>query len=181
MKKLQVSSIHADIPEMLNKSRQNLKSTYRGIKDHSNKSGNEKKTGFFYEELDAILGHRPASTPPVILDALGGGLSADPEEDREYSDESGKSVATSIGTVTANNRVPPFAVVVICRTMLWCLNWYVGTINSTSTLRKTFLCKPCQHSRQSTSLMYLFRRRSFTCRILHTDDLDIPKRCPIVQ
>ena len=84
-----------------NKSRQNLKSTYRGIKDHSNKSGNEKKTGFFYEELDAILGHRPASTPPVILDALGGGLSADPEEDREDSDESGKSVATSIGTVTA--------------------------------------------------------------------------------
>ena len=47
--------------------------------EYNNKSWNEKKTDLFYEELEAILGHRPASTPP---DALGGGLSADPEEDR---------------------------------------------------------------------------------------------------
>ena len=61
----------------------NLKSTYRSIKDHNNKTGNEEKTGQFYEELDTILGHRPASTPPVILDACAGGLPALPEEREE--------------------------------------------------------------------------------------------------
>ena len=68
----------------------NLKSTYRSIKDHNNKSGNDKKTGQFYEELDAILGHRPASTPPVVLDACAGGLSALPEEREEEELEGGK-------------------------------------------------------------------------------------------
>ena len=67
----------------------NLKSTYRSIKDHNNKTGNDKKTSQFYDELDAILGHRPASTPPVILDACAGGLSALPEE-AEEEDEFGK-------------------------------------------------------------------------------------------
>ena len=41
--------------------------------------------GQFYKELDTILGHRPASTPPVILDACASGLSALPEE-RENED-----------------------------------------------------------------------------------------------
>ena len=55
-----------------------IKSTYRPIKDHNNKSGNDKKTSQFYEQLDAVLGHRPASTPPVVLDTCAGGLSALP-------------------------------------------------------------------------------------------------------
>ena len=65
----------------------NLISTYRLIicKIDNNKSGNDKMTSQFYEQLDAILGHRPASTPPVVLDACAGGLSALPEE-REDSD-----------------------------------------------------------------------------------------------
>ena len=58
----------------------NLKSSYRSIKDHNNRTGNDKKTGQFYKELDQILGHRPASTPPIILDACAGGISALPKE-----------------------------------------------------------------------------------------------------
>ena len=58
---------------------------YRPIKDHNNKTGNEKKTAQFYEELDEILGHQPASTPPVVLDACAGGLSALPEREDGYN------------------------------------------------------------------------------------------------
>ena len=69
----------------------NLKSTYRSIKDHNNKTGNEKKSGQFYDELDEILGHRPASTPPVILDACAGGLSSPAAEGEE--DDNGERTA----------------------------------------------------------------------------------------
>ena len=47
----------------------NLKSTYREIKDHNGETGRGRKTCKFYKELDEILGHRPASTPPVVLDS----------------------------------------------------------------------------------------------------------------
>ena len=47
----------------------NLKSTYRDIKDHNGETGRGRKTCKFYKELDEILGHRPASTPPVVLDS----------------------------------------------------------------------------------------------------------------
>ena len=38
--------------------------------------------------MDAILGHRPASTPPIVLDACAGGLATLPaeREEREESD-----------------------------------------------------------------------------------------------
>ena len=39
----------------------NLKQDY---KDHDSATGNGRQTCKFYENLDAICGHRPASTPP---------------------------------------------------------------------------------------------------------------------
>ena len=69
----------------------NLKSQYRPIKDHNNKSGNDKKTFKFFDELDIILGHRPSSKPPVVLDACAGGiLAALPEAREESNSESGE-------------------------------------------------------------------------------------------
>ena len=47
----------------------NLKQDYKKIKDHNGVTGNGRQTCKFYDKLDAILGHRPASTPPVLLDA----------------------------------------------------------------------------------------------------------------
>ena len=41
------------------------------MKDGNNISGTERKTCPFYDQLDAILGTRPASTPPVLLDSGG--------------------------------------------------------------------------------------------------------------
>ena len=61
----------------------NLKKMYTAVKDHNNVTGNDKKTCSFFDELDAILGHRPASAPTVVLDASAGGLSEEPTEERE--------------------------------------------------------------------------------------------------
>ena len=47
----------------------NLKQDYKKIKDHNGVTANGRQTCKFYDKLDAILGHRPASTPPVLLDA----------------------------------------------------------------------------------------------------------------
>ena len=41
---------------------------YRTVKDHNNETGRGRKTCKFFEELDEILGHRPASTPHVLVD-----------------------------------------------------------------------------------------------------------------
>jgi hypothetical protein len=41
----------------------------RGNKDHNGVTGNGRQTCKFYDKLDAVLGYRPASTPPVLLDA----------------------------------------------------------------------------------------------------------------
>ena len=81
-RELKAKGYNRDVEQIKTKMK-NLKSMYHSIKDHNNKSGNDKKTGQFYEELDAILGHWPASIPPVVLDACTGGLSALPEEREE--------------------------------------------------------------------------------------------------
>ena len=46
----------------------NLKKEYRQIKDHNGQTGRGRKSHKFYKELDAILGHRPATAPAVLLD-----------------------------------------------------------------------------------------------------------------
>ena len=45
----------------------NLKKSYRDVKDHNGETGRGRKTCKF-KELDAILGHRPATIPAVLLD-----------------------------------------------------------------------------------------------------------------
>ena len=45
-----------------------LKKNYREVKDHNRETGRGRKTCKFFKELDAILGHRPASVPAVLLD-----------------------------------------------------------------------------------------------------------------
>ena len=52
------------------------KTDYRVAKDH-NETGRGRK---YYDEMDAVLSHRSASQPPVILDASAGGLAVEPSE-----------------------------------------------------------------------------------------------------
>ena len=46
----------------------NLKTNYKKVKDSNNKTGERRKTCKFYDELDRILGHRPASAPSFLVD-----------------------------------------------------------------------------------------------------------------
>ena len=46
----------------------NLKNQYKKVKDHNGVTGNGRKVFIYYEQLDRILGHRPASLPTVLVD-----------------------------------------------------------------------------------------------------------------
>ncbi len=45
-----------------------LKRIYREIKDNNKETGRGRKSCKFYHQLDAILGHRPATVSPSLLD-----------------------------------------------------------------------------------------------------------------
>lgn len=47
----------------------NLKADYKKVKDYNGETGKNRKTCKFFQKLDAILGHRPASAPSILLDA----------------------------------------------------------------------------------------------------------------
>ena len=82
----------------------NLKTEYRQAKDNNNKTGRGRKTFKHYDELDAVLGHRPASRPPVVLDATAGGLSVEPsqEGERDSTDnDCGKTMTSSVPCVSS--------------------------------------------------------------------------------
>ena len=57
-----------------------IKKDYGVAKDHNNETGRGRRTFKYYDEMDAVLGHRPASRPPVMLDASAGGLAVEPSE-----------------------------------------------------------------------------------------------------
>ena len=72
--------------------KKNWKTKYRTAKDNNNETGRGRTTFKYYDDLDRVLGHRPASRPlhVVVLDASAGGLSL--EEDKKNSEgESGKT------------------------------------------------------------------------------------------
>ena len=45
-----------------------LKSDYRKIKDKHNKTGRGRLNWRFFDALNSVLGHKPATKPPVVLD-----------------------------------------------------------------------------------------------------------------
>jgi len=47
-----------------------LRGKYKKIKDGLKQTGNKRKTCKFYEELDNVMGHKLAISPPVILDTF---------------------------------------------------------------------------------------------------------------
>ena len=46
----------------------NLEDEYKRVKDHNNKSGNDRETFAYYEELNKILGCRPKITPNSVIE-----------------------------------------------------------------------------------------------------------------
>lgn len=77
----------------------NLKKEYRQTKDHNGQTGRGRKQCKFYRELDSILGHRPASTPPVLLDtgstSTSGSTSEDPQPEGASTSPEGEEIETN--------------------------------------------------------------------------------------
>ena len=58
--------------------------------------------------MDAVLGHRPASDPPIVFDACAGGISVQPSEE-EHANECGHffNFHTSLADDTEVVQSPP--------------------------------------------------------------------------
>ena len=50
-----------------------MKKDYRACRDYNNRSGNNRRTIEYMDELDAILGHRPSVSPRVMLQSMARG------------------------------------------------------------------------------------------------------------
>ena len=60
-----------------------LKADYRKTKAHNNRSGRNCKTSRYMDQLDSILGHRPASKPPVVFQSAQQEANSGEESDLE--------------------------------------------------------------------------------------------------
>ena len=69
----------------------NLKKMYREVKDHNSFTGRGRKTCKFYNELDEIIGHRPASVPTVLLDSGSSQQATEESEDISGEQEIGNN------------------------------------------------------------------------------------------
>ena len=55
---------------------------HRKVKDKNGETGRGRKTCKFFEDLDKVLGQRPATCPPILVESLGTG-----EEEEEVEEE----------------------------------------------------------------------------------------------
>ena len=62
-----------------------LKQDYRKIKDNNNESGRARRSTKIFEAMDLILGHRPATCPPILIDTLSGHQDADSDHDFDHA------------------------------------------------------------------------------------------------
>ena len=74
-----------------------LRQDYKKIKDKHNLTGRGRTTWKFYEPLNEILGTRPATCPPVVLDTLEpASLGAKENEERSDEDEVDESERSTV-------------------------------------------------------------------------------------
>ena len=74
-----------------------LKVEYKKVKDGNKETGNNRKTCKFYEEMNQVMGQKPAICPPVIRDTLVAeeDTGTEPSETSQSSDNDGESLNTS--------------------------------------------------------------------------------------
>ena len=70
----------------------NLKSLYKKVKDSNGRSGRGRNSCHFFDDLDAILGSRPATQPPIVVESL--------NDNTDSSSNDGDSVKGEENSVT---------------------------------------------------------------------------------
>ena len=79
-----------------------LKLDYRKIKDKHGKTGRGRSTWKFLDALDAVLGHKPATKPPLVLDTSEDHAEHDEsDDDAEVEDDDLSAVDNSFSSPTA--------------------------------------------------------------------------------
>ena len=78
-----------------------LKADYRKIKDNNNETGRQRRSTRIFEAMNEILGCRPATHPPVLLDTLEEELHVEVEEETLRSATEPSTPASAPGDVTA--------------------------------------------------------------------------------
>ncbi len=63
-----------------------LKGEYKKEKDRHGKTGEGRSKWDFFDEIDAILGHRPATRPPIVVDTLESNTASTSEEAEEQDE-----------------------------------------------------------------------------------------------
>lgn len=67
-----------------------IKNLKAKVKDHNGVTGNGRKSFKFYQKLDEILRHCPASAPAILLDAGSSTLTTTEEDAEERNSEEGE-------------------------------------------------------------------------------------------
>ena len=70
----------------------NLKTAYKKVNDSNSRSGRGRKSCRFFDDLDGILGSRPATQPPIVVESL--------DDSKDSSADDGENVMERQDSVT---------------------------------------------------------------------------------
>ena len=76
-----------------------LKGKYRKVKDKDGKTGEGRNNWDYFEAMDSILGHKPATHPPVVIDTMAEGTG--PAEEEEELSAASNEVASGVLNVAS--------------------------------------------------------------------------------
>ena len=76
-----------------------LKGEYREVKDKGGKTGEGRNNWEYFEAMDSILGHKPATHPPVVIDTMAEGTG--PAEEEEELSTASNEVAYGVLNVAS--------------------------------------------------------------------------------
>ena len=87
-----------------------LRVEYKKVKDNNNQTGNNRKTCKFYEKLDNVLGSKPATRPPIVIDSFessSGNNSCDSQKSDDDESASNNEQILDLSTEKSEEKSPP--------------------------------------------------------------------------
>lgn len=72
-----------------------LRAEYKKVKDNNNQTGNNRKMCKFFEKLDNVLGSKPATRPPVLVDSFESCVNSSSDSQKSDDDHDSSSESAS--------------------------------------------------------------------------------------
>jgi len=76
-----------------------LKGEYKKLKDKCGKTGEGRRNWDYFEAMDSILGHKPATHPQVVIDTMAEDTGPGPEEEDELSELTSLDAVNEVASV----------------------------------------------------------------------------------